>query len=71
LLLRDKNLRQRASRYWSDFELDIVSFDGREQLALEVSKLTQGELISFLEKMTRNLEKQYIVISSGGRFARL
>ncbi|MBA58642.1 MAG: hypothetical protein CMQ40_05655 [Gammaproteobacteria bacterium] len=70
LLLRDKNLRQRASRYWSDFELDIVSFDGREQLALEVSKLTQGELISFLEKMTRNLEKQYMVISSGGRFAR-
>ena len=42
---RDKNLQQRAARYWSDLEMDIGSFDGIEKLGAAISDLTKKDIL--------------------------
>lgn len=69
LLQRDKNLSQRASRYWLDLDLGILSFDSRQQMAKEVSQLTRENMQEFLAEVRGKLEERYVMILTEGRFA--
>ena len=68
LMQRDKNLQQRATRYWSDLEMDIGSFDGKEKLGAAISDLTKKDILSFFGEILKKLETQYVLISSDGKF---
>ena len=68
LMQRDKNLQQRATRYWSDLEMDIGSFDGKEKLGAAISDLTKKDILSFFDEILQKVESQYVLISSDGKF---
>ena len=68
LMQRDKNLQQRAARYWSDLEMDIESFDGKERLGAAISDLTKKDILSFFDEILQKTESQYVLISSDGKF---
>ena len=69
LLQREKNLGQRASRYWLDLDLGILSFDSRQQLAKEVSMLTRDDMLEFLAGVREKFDDRYMLIFTEGRFA--
>ena len=68
LMQRDKNLGQRAARYWSDLEMDLETFDGREQLGSAISDLTKEDVLSFFEEVRKKIDSEYLLISSDGKF---
>ena len=68
LMQRDKNLQQRAARYWSDLEMDIESFDGKERLGAAISDLTKKDILSFFDEILQKTGSQYVLISSDGKF---
>ena len=69
LLEKDKNLGERANRYWSDLEDGYLNFDGRAQMADAIVGVSQPALINHLESMIAKSETDYLVITSTGRFA--
>ena len=69
LTQRDKNLAQRAGRFWSDLDRGVLSFDSNQQIAREVAALTREELVSFLAEVNDKLRASYVMVSSDGRFA--
>ena len=68
LMQRDKNLGQRAARYWSDLEMDLETFDGREQLASAIRDLTKEDVLNFFDVIREKTESEYLLISSDGKF---
>ena len=68
LMQRDKNLGQRAARYWSDLEMDLETFDGREQLGSAISDLTKEDVLNFFDVIREKTESEYLLISSDGKF---
>ena len=68
LMQQDKNLGQRAARYWSDLEMDLETFDGREQLGSAISDLTKEDVLNFFDVIREKTESEYLLISSDGKF---
>ena len=68
LMRRDKNLRQRAARYWTDLEMDLATFDGRERLGSAISDLTKEDVLNFFDVIREKIESEYLLISSDGKF---
>jgi insulysin len=66
---KDKNLSQRASRYWSELDRNIRTFNSRELLATEVEKLSREDMILFLNEVRNKLDHDYVMISNKGKFA--
>ncbi|MFT7218497.1 MAG: insulysin [Candidatus Azotimanducaceae bacterium] len=69
LTQRDKNLGQRAGRYWSDLDRGVLTFDSNQQLAAQVSKLTLKDMQSVLLDVNKKLRANYVMVSSDGRFS--
>ena len=61
-------LAEHASRYWNDLELDVTTFDGRQQIADEVAKLTRADILQALTGLIGKLEGEYIMVYSQGKF---
>ena len=69
LIQRDKNLGQRARRYWSELDRGITTFDARRQMASMVSKLNRADMVSYLDRVISLSDTDYLFIYSEGRFA--
>lgn len=65
---RDKNLRDRTSRYWSDLNLDVTSFDSRQQIAAIVESLSKEQMAEFLDGVVKKLTTARILVYSNGKF---
>ena len=65
---RDKNLAQRASRYWLDLDRGVTTFDGRQQLAKAVSELYLSDMQVFVAKLRHKVESDYLLVYSNGKF---
>jgi len=65
---KDKNQHGRASRYWGDLQLDINTFDRREQIASEVEELTQEQMTNAVSELSAKLANAYFQVSSPGKF---
>lgn len=69
LTQRDKNLSQRAGRYWSDLDRDIRTFDSNQQLADAVAALSLEDIRESLAIVNRKLEQEFLMVFSSGKFA--
>lgn len=69
LIQRDKNLGQRAQRYWSELDRGITTFDARRQKARMVAQLTKADMISYLDRVRSLFDTDYLFIYSEGRIA--
>ena len=69
LLQKDKNLAQRARRYWNEMDIDNLNFDTNVQLADEVKALNKADMLSYLNAVRGKLQNQYLMIFSSGKFA--
>lgn len=65
---RDKNLRDRTIRYWADLDLDVTSFDSRQQIAAIVESLSKAEMAEFLAGVVKKLTTARILVYSNGKF---
>ena len=68
LIQRDRNLAQRAQRYWHDLDRGVTTFDARRQLASAVSKLTKQDMIVFLDDVRGRLRSDYLMVYNLGKF---
>ena len=68
VLEKDKNLGDRAWRYWSDLDEGYQGFDGDQQLADAILSIDQESLKRYLDSMLKKAESQYLLILSEGRF---
>jgi insulysin len=64
----DKNLAQRSQRYWSDLDQEVTSFDSRQQIADEVARLTQDEMMSYLKEVRGALDDRRLLVFNRGKF---
>jgi secreted Zn-dependent insulinase-like peptidase len=69
LTQRDRNLAQRAGRYWADLDQGIVTFDSRHQVAAAVSELSLDDIRVFLGDVQAKLGNQYVYVYSEGKFS--
>ena len=69
LLQKDKNLAQRAQRYWHEMDQDNLNFDTNVQLAAEVELLSKADILSYLNAVRDKLQNQYLMIFNTGKFA--
>ena len=69
LIQRDKNLGQRARRYWSELDRGITTFDARRQMASMVSKLNKADMVSYLDRVISLFDTDYLFIYSEEKFA--
>lgn len=69
LTQRDKGLGQRATRYWSNLDRGITTFDARQQLAKAVSELDLEDMLAYLESVNAKLDERYLLVFSEGKFA--
>jgi secreted Zn-dependent insulinase-like peptidase len=65
---RDKNLGERGARLWGDLDLGFTTFDSRAQIAAEVGKLTQPEIVDHLRALVREFDERSLVIYAPGKF---
>ena len=68
LLQKDKNLGQRAQRYWSELDRGITSFDAKRQKADRIGSLNKLDMISYLNRIRSLFDSDYLFIFSEGRF---
>ena len=68
VLEKDKNLGDRAWRYWSDLDEGYQNFDGSQQLADAISSIDHESLKAYLDDMLKKAKNQYLLILSEGRF---
>ncbi|MBT4492692.1 MAG: hypothetical protein HOC70_05555, partial [Gammaproteobacteria bacterium] len=68
LTQRDKNLGQRAQRYWTDLDRGIMTFDARHQLAAAVSRLSKDDMAAYLDEVRARLQSDYLMVYSEGQF---
>ncbi len=65
---RDKNLRDRTIRYWIDLDLNVTSFDSRQQIAAIVESLSKAEMAEYLDGVVEKLTTARILVYSNGKF---
>ena len=69
LMQRDKNLGQRAQRYWSELDRGITTFDAKQQMANMVSKLNKEDMVSYLDRIISLFDTDYLFIYSAGKLS--
>ncbi len=69
LLQKDKNLSQRAWRYWVDMDRGNLNFDTNVQLADAVKALSKADILGYLDTVRDKLQNQYLMVFSSGKFA--
>ena len=65
---KDKNLAERSQRYWSDLDVGFTGFDSREQIATQIEKIDQTQIVAFYDRLLDDVAKQRLVIYSTGKF---
>jgi secreted Zn-dependent insulinase-like peptidase len=65
---RDRNLRERTSRYLSDLDIGDTSFDSQAQIAGIVSELRRADMLEFYAQLIADLGKRRVLIYSQGKF---
>lgn len=65
---KDKNLAERSQRYWSDLDVGFTTFDSREQIADQIDKIDQTQILAFYDQLLADVDKQRLVIYSRGKF---
>ncbi len=65
---KDKNLVDRSQRYWSDLDVGFTTFDSREQIATQIEKIGQTQLLAFYDHLLDLEQHQRLVIYSLGKF---
>ena len=65
---KDKNLAERSQRYWNDLDVGFTGFDSREQIATQIEKLDQPQIVAFYDRLLDAVAKQRLVIYSRGKF---
>ncbi len=68
LLEKDKNLVDRSQRYWGDLDVGFTTFDSREQIAAQIEKIDQAQLLAFYDQLLNLDQRQRLVIYSLGKF---
>ncbi len=68
LMQRDKNLHQRAQRYWSELDRGITTFDAKRQMADTVLELKKQDILGYLRQAISLLDTEYLFIYSSGKF---
>ena len=68
VLEKDKNLGDRAWRYWADLDEGYQNFDGNQQLADTISSIDHESLKTYLDDKLKKAKNQYLLILSEGRF---
>ena len=69
LTQRDKNLGQRAQRYWSELDRDIMTFDSKQQMASMVAMLRKEDMINYLDQVISLSATDYLFIYNSGKFS--
>ncbi len=64
----DKNLGERSSRFWSDLDQRVTTFDSREQIAEAVGRLSLDDMREFIADMRRRIQDQRLLVFSRGGF---
>lgn len=67
LLEKDKNLGERAWRYWTDLDDGYTKFDRRRQLATAIEATNQSDLRQYLSQTLEKADSQYVLITSLGK----
>jgi secreted Zn-dependent insulinase-like peptidase len=65
---RDRNLAERGQRLWSNLELDVTTFDLRQQIADQVSRLTKDQIVDYLTRTAARFDDDRLLVYSNGRF---
>lgn len=65
---RDRNLRARTIRYWSDLDLNVTSFDSRAQIAEIIASLSKSQMSEFLAEIVEKLTTARVLVYSSGDF---
>jgi secreted Zn-dependent insulinase-like peptidase len=65
---RDKNLRERTSRYLADLDVDETGFDSQARIADIVATLTLKDMRRFYGEVLSKLAERRVLIYSMGRF---
>ena len=69
LMQREKNLGQRAQRYWSELDRGITTFDAKQQMANMISKLNKEDMVNHLDRVISLFDVDYLFIYSVGEFS--
>ena len=69
LTQRDKNLGQRAQRYWSELDRDIMTFDSKQQMSSMVAMLRKEDMINYLDQVISLSATDYLFIYNSGKFS--
>jgi len=68
LVERDKNIRQRGQRLWSNLDLGVTTFDMREQIARAVGDLTKADMVAHLTREAARFNDDRLLVYSNGQF---
>ena len=68
LVERDKNIRQRGQRLWSNLDLGVTTFDMREQIARAVGDLTKADMVAHLTREAARFNNDRLLVYSNGQF---
>jgi insulysin len=66
ILQKDRNLRARSNRYWSDIDEKQYKFDERERLADAVRDIDKKALERYYHKLLLGKQRRRLVVSSSG-----
>jgi secreted Zn-dependent insulinase-like peptidase len=64
----DKNLVDRSLRYWNNLDQGVLTFDARQQIADELTKLTIADMLAYTKEIGRDLQDRRILVFSRGGF---
>lgn len=66
ILEKDKRLRTRSNRYWTELDRENYNFDSRRQLADAVRLITKDEFVKFYKRFLLSENRKRIVARSTG-----
>jgi secreted Zn-dependent insulinase-like peptidase len=66
ILEKEKRLRVRSNRYWTELDRENYNFDSREQLADAVRLITKDEFVKFYKRFLLSENRKRIVARSTG-----
>ena len=66
ILEKEKRLRVRSNRYWTELDRENYNFDSREQLADAVRLITKDEFVKFYKRFLLSENRKRVVARSTG-----
>lgn len=66
ILEKEKRLRARSNRYWTELDRENYNFDSREQLAEAVRSITKDEFVEFYKRFLLSENRKRVVARSTG-----